>query len=246
MPGKISEMPAAATLTGTEPFETVQGGATKAGTINQIRDYSSLSPLIVNSVGAGSDSEIRLAINGAGKAAFYCVAASNLTWLYSRAMSAVNGIWYHATGGLAWGSPTGGDKGAGTINAQAVYDDNALLSCYVLEAFLDGSIDVGAWDARVPDRETPETRITESVRVTTEAVVLEPAPEGFVAVVRNVERDATEPQPVFDEAGNRLGEVEVPITREVVTPASVEERRHEPARRFAESRMDEQIGRAHV
>ena len=31
------------------------------------------------------------------------------------------------------GAPTGGDKGAGTINAQAVYDDNVLLTDYVFE-----------------------------------------------------------------------------------------------------------------
>lgn len=35
--------------------------------------------------------------------------------------------------GLIVGSPTGGDKGAGTINAQAVYDDNTLLTDYVFE-----------------------------------------------------------------------------------------------------------------
>jgi hypothetical protein len=31
------------------------------------------------------------------------------------------------------GSPTGGDKGAGTINAQAVYDDNTLLTDFVFD-----------------------------------------------------------------------------------------------------------------
>jgi hypothetical protein len=35
--------------------------------------------------------------------------------------------------GITVGSPTGGDKGAGTINAQAVYDDNVLLTDYVFE-----------------------------------------------------------------------------------------------------------------
>ena len=36
-------------------------------------------------------------------------------------------------GGTVVGSPTGGDKGAGTINAQAVYDDNVLLTDYVFD-----------------------------------------------------------------------------------------------------------------
>ena len=33
--------------------------------------------------------------------------------------------------GVQVGSPTGGDKGAGTLNANAVYDDNTLLTDYV-------------------------------------------------------------------------------------------------------------------
>jgi hypothetical protein len=36
-------------------------------------------------------------------------------------------------GGVQVGSPTGGYKGAGTLNAQAVYDDNVLLTDYVFE-----------------------------------------------------------------------------------------------------------------
>lgn len=36
--------------------------------------------------------------------------------------------------GIIVGSPTGGDKGAGTLNATAVYDDNVLLTDYVFES----------------------------------------------------------------------------------------------------------------
>lgn len=35
--------------------------------------------------------------------------------------------------GVQVGAPTGGDKGVGTLNAQAVYDDNTLLTDYVFE-----------------------------------------------------------------------------------------------------------------
>lgn len=38
-----------------------------------------------------------------------------------------------AGGGLVWGSPAGGGKGAGTINAQTLYDDNVLLTDWVFE-----------------------------------------------------------------------------------------------------------------
>ncbi len=39
-----------------------------------------------------------------------------------------------ADGSVIVGAPTGGAKGAGTINAQGVYDDNTLLTDYVFEA----------------------------------------------------------------------------------------------------------------
>jgi hypothetical protein len=57
--------------------------------------------------------------------------------------------------GVTVGAATGGAQGAGTINATAVYDDGVLLTCYVLEHWLDGVINIEAWDARVPDREVP-------------------------------------------------------------------------------------------
>lgn len=44
----------------------------------------------------------------------------------------------YASGGLVVGSPTGGDQGAGTINAQAVYDDGSILTDYVFEKYYTG------------------------------------------------------------------------------------------------------------
>jgi hypothetical protein len=69
--------------------------------------------------------------------------------------------------GLVMGSPTGGDKGAGTINATAVYDDNVLLTCYIGDVVDRATgepiaVDVEAlkakWDAVVPDREIPAVK----------------------------------------------------------------------------------------
>lgn len=59
-------------------------------------------------------------------------------------------------GGIVAGAPTGGSKGAGTVNAQAVYDDNTLLSCYVFDQALDDAIDMNKWDDKVPDRRIRE------------------------------------------------------------------------------------------
>lgn len=55
-------------------------------------------------------------------------------------------------GAIVGGSPSGGGKGNGTINAQAIYDDNTLLSCYVFDQVLDGVVDFAKWDEKVPDR----------------------------------------------------------------------------------------------
>jgi hypothetical protein len=66
--------------------------------------------------------------------------------------------------GLVLGSPTGGDKGAGTLNAVGVYDDNTLLTCYIGDVVDRATgepiaVDVEAlkakWDAVVPDRDIP-------------------------------------------------------------------------------------------
>ena len=58
--------------------------------------------------------------------------------------------------GGVWGAgATGGDKGAGTSNWTAVYDDNVPLTCYAIEAYKQGSVDIAYWDAKVLDLEIP-------------------------------------------------------------------------------------------
>lgn len=52
--------------------------------------------------------------------------------------------------GFVVGSPTGGDKGIGTINATACYDDNVLLTDYVFDSYL-GNLDVVYGDERIQD-----------------------------------------------------------------------------------------------
>ena len=71
--------------------------------------------------------------------------------------------------GLYTSGATGGDQGTNTINAGAVYDDGVLLTCYVLEAWLTGGIDVNFWDGLVLDRQIP-------------ALVIEQEPGNFVEV----------------------------------------------------------------
>jgi len=64
--------------------------------------------------------------------------------------------------GLFMAGATGGDQGAGTINATGVYDDGVLLSCYPFEAARDGKVTLAQWDAKVPDRQWPAEYETET------------------------------------------------------------------------------------
>jgi hypothetical protein len=52
--------------------------------------------------------------------------------------------------GIQVGVPTGGDKGQGTVNAKAIYDDNTLLTCFVIEYARTGTIDLAFWDSLSP------------------------------------------------------------------------------------------------
>jgi hypothetical protein len=54
------------------------------------------------------------------------------------------------SGGVNIGAPTGGNKGAGTINAVAVYDDNVLLTCFGTQHAARGTVDLAQFDAAAP------------------------------------------------------------------------------------------------
>ena len=42
--------------------------------------------------------------------------------------------------GVQVGAPTGGYKGSGTLNATAVYDDNVLLTDWLMDLYYDGKV----------------------------------------------------------------------------------------------------------
>jgi hypothetical protein len=56
----------------------------------------------------------------------------------------------YGDGGLVVGSPAGGSKGVGTVNATALYDDNVLLTCFGAQHAARGSVDLAQWDAVSP------------------------------------------------------------------------------------------------
>ena len=70
-----------------------------------------------------------------------------------------------SNGSVIVGAPSGGGRGAGAVSAQALYDDNTLLSCYVFDQVLDEHIDEAKWDGRVPDRRKADERDGETLTV---------------------------------------------------------------------------------
>ncbi len=61
----------------------------------------------------------------------------------SNAGPPVTGNYLTYPGGLVIGTPFGGYRGPGSINAQAVYDDGLLLTDYVFDSYFDGKISQG-------------------------------------------------------------------------------------------------------
>jgi hypothetical protein len=59
-------------------------------------------------------------------------------YIYVGATPAVK---FFSTGGVNIGAPTGGDKGAGTLNCTGAYDDNVLLTDLVLDYAVAGTFD---------------------------------------------------------------------------------------------------------
>lgn len=164
----------------------------------------------------------------------------------------------HTDGGVVGAAATGGSQGLGTANFTGVYDDGSLLSDYVFDAAINGSIDTAKYDAQVPDRETPE-RVEERT-------LLETVPGRFVERLefegagdqrraRLVREPHTRPQvmavPVIDEEGEPVLDedgaqrvVYERLTERVVRPAKTEVRTHEPARNFDLAELDPAVFRA--
>lgn len=62
-------------------------------------------------------------------------------------------------GGVVIGTPTGGSKGAGTLNASAIYDDNIQVSDYVFDYYLDQKIQPE--DVKQAEQFLEDTNITD-------------------------------------------------------------------------------------
>lgn len=148
--------------------------------------------------------------------------------------------------GIYTPNATGGDKGADTINAAAVYDDNVLLTCYVIEALYKGAVDQATWDARTPDRIIEAQAEQVEMRPVMQTVLRKRRERDGARIVERmvpVEEPVYDLLPVQDEAGDPILKDGVPVLERVprmapvvtrpAQPAKVEVRTHEPAARFA-------------
>ena len=143
------------------------------------------------------------------------------------------------SGGVNIGSPTGGDKGLGTLNAVGVYDDNTLLTDIVGEFERTGKINIAKWDSMVPDLIIPEH--IERVPVMEDGEVVEnrmklDAEGNFIKTQTRMagKVQKTKLRLVFDDKGNGLDAIFEPVFEEVVTPAKTVARKHTAAHLFKE------------
>lgn len=142
-----------------------------------------------------------------------------------------------ALGCIIGASPTGGYKGAGTLNASAVYDDNTLLTDIVQEWAETGTVDLDRWDAMVPDHVIAKARKTlepvmERVPVKREKLV--PIEGGYrkEIISRVEERPLKIWTPIYDENGNGIDAVEEEQFDTVDLPEERKPREHYGARIF--------------
>lgn len=146
-------LPSALTFTG----KTVTGGSFSGvtlsgttalpGTGNSIDGSGNIIAAGVTSQGAllSYDGTTNARVISSGGASYWGNTTNHPAYFQTN-----NTVRFTVSAGLVVGAPTGGDKGAGTINATAVYDDNVLLTCYPIEAYRTGTINTDAWDALSP------------------------------------------------------------------------------------------------
>ena len=92
------------------------------------------------SAGSGNDPYIQFTVEDGDSVKAYVGFDNTSRYFYIRDGFGSENLRIYPDGGLVAGNPTGGSKGAGTINAQAVYDDNTQLSDYVFDWYFDGKI----------------------------------------------------------------------------------------------------------
>ena len=140
--------------------------------------------------------------------------------------------------GLVVGSPTGSEKGNGTVNAVAVYDDSVLL-CAPVEFMKSGTVNTATWDQYTADYHTSEGVIEEEGG-TVEIDLPEPVQEvvgqkdGTLRLVTKTKTrvPVLEDKPVLDDKGRQVGIAKVPKRTRTPVPEKLVKRKNELAHEF--------------
>jgi len=147
--------------------------------------------------------------------------------------------------GMQVGSPTGGYKGAGSINASDVYNDNVALTCMGLaKEFIDsGRVDLSKWDAMVPDIIVPARQQHKPVVVETGKTEKNSRkePDGSITLFNTGKPERVhlhEWTPIYDEEGNGVDAVFEPVYEVETIPEQRIKRKHVVAHKFRDMLND--------
>jgi hypothetical protein len=113
----------------TASFANIRGSFLHGGNAG---GYLSSGGLQIVAQGAANSS------NGSGNINFFNPAANSVNNSTDATLTLT--VQFKYDGSVIVGAPTGGGKGAGTVNAQAVYDDNVLLTDWVFDLHMDGKV----------------------------------------------------------------------------------------------------------
>lgn len=153
--------------TGGSTAQNSPGTLDDTGILRIAQNSAQVGPTVrlVNSTGTTNEKvwEMLAYVTGGSLGEFYlrslddAETTQSLVMQVTRSGTTITNVYWwsgdhHYTAGIEVGSPTGGIQGNGTINAEAVYDDGSLLTDYVFDAELDGSIDTTFYDNSVPNR----------------------------------------------------------------------------------------------
>lgn len=113
---------------------------------------------------------------------------------------------FHTDLGITTGGATGGSQGAGTINSKGMFDDGALLTCYVTQAALGLELDDDLWNGFAVDtviKGEPELEVHDFIEreiIVEEIKIIEGVARLIKKPIKRKEYKYTE-YPVIDEYG---------------------------------------------
>lgn len=132
----------------TDGSVSADGGITSAIVKSEHNNPSEENALVLRydkAIGTG-----KLEIGG-GAATFNAVTEIDFyTAANSTTLTGTKRGYFGSDGSFVVGAPTGAGKGAGTINAVAVYDDNVLLTGYVLDKAFNPEFNLEDWKKKTP------------------------------------------------------------------------------------------------